>query len=188
MGHELWCSNAKLCFTVTEQPVFRAVNESDDGVLLQVMKIPSIDSSAPYETALWDTACSGLFVRNAHAVEKGFASRRKRLKVITLGGEIKEMDTVIFDCQIKDLRGNVYEFQAHGLDEVTGELNTELGKDLMERLFPSIAGGFKMCGASVVDYLIGLSKASWQPVRTVKAKEGGDFWVWENRFGSCVGG
>ena len=52
VGHELWCSNAKLCFTVTEQPVFRAVNESDDGVLLQVMKIPSIDSSAPYETAL----------------------------------------------------------------------------------------------------------------------------------------
>ena len=188
MGHKLWCSNVKLGFTVAEQPVFRAVEEGDEGVLLQVMKIPSVDSSAPYETTLWDTACSGLFVRNAHAREKGFTSRNKRLKVVTLGGEIKEMDTVIFDCKIKDLRGNFYEFQAHGLDEVTGALNTDLGKELMERLFPGIIGGFKMCGASVVDYLIGLSKASWQPVRTLKAEEGGDFWIWENRFGSCVGG
>jgi len=151
VGHELWCSNAKLCFTVAEQPVFRTVEEGDEGVLLQVMKIPSVDSSAPYETTLWDTACSGLFVRNAHAREKGFTSRHKRLKVVTLGGEIKEMDTVIFDCKIKDLRGNFYEFQAHGLDEVTGALDTDLGKELMERLFPGIIGGFKMCGASVVD-------------------------------------
>ena len=52
-------------------------------------------------------------------LEKGFASRSKWLRVVTLGGEIKEMDTVIFDFKIKDLRGNFYKFQAHGLDDVT---------------------------------------------------------------------
>ena len=45
-----------------------------------------------------------------------------------------------------------------------------------------------MSGAAKVDYLIGLSQASWHPQRTQKARGGGDFWLWENSFGSCLGG
>ena len=45
-----------------------------------------------------------------------------------------------------------------------------------------------MTGASRVDYMIGLGKASWQPQRIQKALGGGDFWLWGNDFGSCVGG
>ena len=40
--------------------------------------------------------------------------------------------------------------------------------------------------------LVGLSNASWQPEKVTKARgchEGeGDFWIWENQFGRCVGG
>ena len=45
-----------------------------------------------------------------------------------------------------------------------------------------------MTGASTVDYLIGLGKASWQPQRIQKALGGGDMWLWENEFGTCIGG
>ena len=75
IGHELWCPNAKLCFTVSQETVLRSADENEDAVLLQVMKIPSIDGSAPFETALWDTACTGLFVRSEHAQQKGFSSK-----------------------------------------------------------------------------------------------------------------
>jgi len=136
------------------------------------MKIPCLDDSSDYETVLWDTACTGYSVRNDHAVSMKFPCQRKTLRVITLGGELKEIEGLIFDCQIKD---NVHEFKAHGLNEVTGILNTILEKDLMDRLFPEVNGAYKMCGAPRVDYLIGLGKASWQPERSIKARGGGDF-------------
>ena len=46
----------------------------------------------------------------------------------------------------------------------------------------------KLLGDTSVDYLIGIGKASWQPERSIKAAKGGDFWIWENQFGSCLGG
>ena len=188
MGHELWCPKAKLCFAVAEETVMQTLDDSKDAVLLQVMRIPSIDEDIESETVLWNTACTGLFVRNAHAHRMGFPSKKKRLRVQTLGGDVKEIDAVIFDCRVKDLQGNEYEFQAHGLDSVTGMLSRVLSPELMKRLFPTVIGAHKLCGASTVDYLIGLGKVSWQPQRGLKAEEGGDFWMWQNKFGCCIGG
>ena len=106
----------------------------------------------------------------------------------TLCSDVKEIDGLIYECSIKDLDGNVYTFSAHGLDQVTGRLNTEIGRDLMKKLFPNVPGAHRMCGANQVDYLIGLGKASWQPQRFLQASGGGDFWIWKNQFGSCIGG
>ena len=86
------------------------------------------------------------------------------------------------------LHGNEYQFTAHGLEEITGPMNSVLGDDVLRKLFPTVVGASKLCGASRVDYLIGLSKASWQPERILKAEGGGDFWLWQNNFGSCIGG
>ena len=188
VGHELFCSNAKLCFTISSETVMQAQDPDEDPVLLQVMKIPSLDQSATHETVLWDSASTGLFVRNAHARRMNFPWKEKRLRVRTLGGDIKEIDGLIFECKIKDLKGNVYKFYAHGLEEVTGAMNNDIGEALMKKLFPNVVGAYKMCGASEVDYLIGISKASWLPQRNIKATGGGDFWIWGNGFGNCVGG
>ena len=105
-----------------------------------------------------------------------------------LGGQVQEIDGVVYDCKIRDQKGKIVEFSAYGLAEVTGSLGDPLGKDVMRKLFPDVVGGHKLSGATTVDYLIGISKASWQPMRVQKALGGGDFWLWENRFGSCVGG
>ena len=188
IGHELWCRNAKLCFSTLMEPVLSTEVDSNDGVLLQLMKIPSVDSSQAYETVLWDSACTDIFVRHEHARKMGFPYREKRLRVTTLGGQVQEIDGVIYDCKIKDQKGKILEFSAHGLEEVTGNLGNPLSKDVMSKMFPDIVGGHKLSGATTVDYLIGLSKASWQPQRIQKALCGGDFWLWENRFGTCVGG
>ena len=58
----------------------------------------------------------------------------------------------------------------------------------MKQMFPSVVGAHTLSVDSEVDFLIGLGKASWQPQRAIKAAGGGDFWIWENSFGSCIGG
>ena len=188
VGHELYCQNAKLCFKVQVENVLETTEDEEDGVMLQVMKIPSLRGDSDYETALWDSACSGVFVRNDHARRQGFPCRQKRLRVVTLGGDVKEIEGQIFQCEIRDQFGDIHQFQAHGLDQITRALETSLSKELMRVLFPTVIGSHKLCGASQVDYLIGLGKASWQPERTIQASKGGDFWIWQNKFGTCVGG
>ena len=129
-----------------------------------------------------------MFVRNDHAEKMNFDCQKKRLRVTMLGGQVQEIDGKIYHCKIKDKWGNIHEFNAHGLNEVTGNLGDPLSKELMRQLFPNVMGCHKLTGAMSVDYLIGLGKASWQPQRVQKALMGGDFWIWENRFGTCVGG
>ena len=69
---------------------------------------------------LWDTACSGIFVRTEHAESMNFSCKEGKLLVRTLGGDEKEIDGKIYNCQVRDLKGRVYRFQAHGLDKVIG--------------------------------------------------------------------
>ena len=67
-------------------------------------------------------------------------------------------------------------------------MNSVLEDDVLRKLFPTVMGARKLCRASRVHYLIGLSKVSWQPDRALKAEGGGDFRLWQNNFGSCIGG
>ena len=39
-----------------------------------------------------------------------------------------------------------------------------------------------------VDFMIRLDQSEWQPERIIKAERGGDFWIWSNEFGRCIGG
>ena len=66
----------------------------DEPVLLQVMKIPNcgVRRGNEYETVLWDSACTGRFVRKEHARQMGFPFQKQRLRVCTLGGDIREID------------------------------------------------------------------------------------------------
>ena len=64
---------------------------------------------------------------------------------------MKEINRLIYECFIKDFDGNRNTFSAHGLDQVTGSLNTAIGRDLMRKLFQNVPGAHKMCGAYQVD-------------------------------------
>jgi len=79
-------------------------------------------------------------------------------------------------------------FFALGLKEITGEMFCPLtGKQLCE-LFPETRGIERLGVKHKVDYMIGLEHSSWQPQQVSQAARGGDLWVWENRWGRCIGG
>ena len=66
-------------------------------------------------------------------------------------------------------------------------MGNPISKEVMRHMIPNIVGAHSMTVAVKVDYLIGLGLASLHPQRIQKENGGGDFWLWENAFGSCVG-
>ena len=48
-----------------------------------------------------------MFIRTKHTEVMGFPCQKKRLRVRTLGGNQKEIEGKIFNCMIKDLKGQV---------------------------------------------------------------------------------
>ena len=77
VGHEYFCKRASV-FSTQVETVLRSDSEDDD-VLLQVMKIPRLDEEDGCESVLWDTACSGIFVRTEHAELMNFPYRKKEV-------------------------------------------------------------------------------------------------------------
>ena len=55
------------------------------------MQIPSISGIAACKTVLWDTACSGIYMRGEHRKRTKFPSRERCLIVKTFGGKTKEI-------------------------------------------------------------------------------------------------
>ena len=62
-----------------------------------------------------------------------FPFEKQVLKVVTLGGQIQEIDGVIYSSSIKDQKGKVHKFLAHGLDEVTGHLGNPWSQGTMQK-------------------------------------------------------
>ena len=46
-------------------------------------------------------------------------------------GDEREIDSKIFDCKVRDLKGRIYQFKAYGLDRVTGNLGNVPGSDIL---------------------------------------------------------
>ena len=94
--------------------------------MLQIMKIPTLmpkRKDAPFKVVLWDTGSTNHYVRIGHAETMGFPSRKEMMRVCTIGGDIKTIDGILYQCQIIDRDGNVEEFIAHALVEVTRTLS-----------------------------------------------------------------
>ena len=99
------------------------------------MKVPWQDGKRVCVSVLWDTVCSGIFVRTEHAERMNFPCKERKLHVKTLGGEKKEIYGKVYDCQIRDLKGSVYHFKNHGLDRVIGGLGGIRSKNVLQYLF-----------------------------------------------------
>ena len=81
------------------------------------------------------------------------------------------------------------EFKAYGLESVTGVVSN-LPQSKLKQLFPGVSEKTLMSvtrGSQVV-VLISIYHSSWQPKPLTQAVGGGDLWLYENRFGRCVGG
>ena len=71
-------------------------------------------------SVFWDEGATDNFVRTRYAEAAGFSYRMQRMSVTTLGGEETVRDSRIYQCRIRDKEGKIYEFEAIGLEEVTG--------------------------------------------------------------------
>ena len=130
------------------------------------------------------------FIRKAFAELCGFSGQSQTLSVTTLGGVVTEFLTVTeYNCELKDVGGKLVPFKAYGIECITSQVS-EVGYDKLRRFFPQVSDNLihQLQRKSQVDVLIGLPHPSMHPERTVRAKGGGDFWIYEGRFGSCVGG
>ena len=187
--HELFCVAAKVCMAVSIVKTMSCNGDKEEGVVLLIMNVrmPNKKFTA---SVFWDYGSNANFVRDAFAKESGFRGRQDVLSVTTLGGTVTEYKTVTtYTCSIRDINGQIHSFEAYGLDSITGSI-TKINSQILHKLFPRLSWERinDMTRSNVVDFLIGILHPSWHPEKTVRASGGGDCWLFEGLFGSCVGG
>ena len=88
------------------------------------------------------------------------------------------------------LDGTVYNFEAYGMENITGALSM-LSREVIQVLFPRLDDRtiHSLMRARNVDILVGAKHPSWHPDRAEPATgSDGDLWLYRGRFGVCVGG
>ena len=172
--HELFCPNAKLCFTANR--VLTTENDSEC-VVLSIMKVRGY-RRGQVVSVFWDSGCTSNFVREAYAQSCGFKGRREDLSIMTIGGQITDYSVTNYDCTFRDNEGTLHQFEAYGLDRITqgiGKLGYSVIKDLFPHLSEKEVHGLERL--EHVDFLIGMKHASWHPERVEKSKKGGDRYI-----------
>ena len=187
--HELFCSAAKVCFSVQEVHSANAKGDDSEGVVLSIMNVKSSKKGA-VASVFWDLGCTSNFVREAYAKLCCFKGFQENLSVKTLGGVVTDYCSVTtYKCYLRDVDGALQVFDAYGLESITGAL-TQIEVGVIRRLFPHLDDQTisSLKRASNVDFLIGMKHPSWHPERAERAKDGGDLWLYRGRFGVCIGG
>merc|ERR1712030_142381 len=105
-----------------------------------------------------------------------------------IGDNLEEKTLPVYRCKIKDLTGRIFVFHAVALSKITGDMFCPLTGTQLKELFPTVGDIESLSVNNPVDYLIGLDEAGLQPTRKQKSLHGGQFCVWENSFGKCIGG
>ncbi len=188
--HELFCKEAKVfsCAVVIAAKVNQKTGVVSEGVVLCIMRVPA--PKGYIATVFWDSGATSNFVRENFAKLCGFKGSTQTLSVTTLGGVVTEYLTVIeYNCLLRDKNGEMVPFKAYGLESITGSV-TKIPTAKLKALFPGLSKEIlkSLERGRRVDVLMGLPHPSFHPERTVRASEGGDLWLYEGRFGVCVGG
>ena len=93
----------------------------------------------------------------------GFKGRQEHLSVTTLGGKVTDYHTVTtYTCSMLATDGNLYEFEAYGMDCITSAL-TNVNRNVIRRLFPHLDGRTisNLQRANDVHVLVGMKHPSW---------------------------
>ena len=70
----------------------------------------------------------------------------------------------VYECRIKNLKGETNVFHAMGLERITGDMFCPLSGLQLKELFPDCPSIESLAVRQPVDYMIGLDQSSWQPV------------------------
>ena len=185
--HELLCFDAK-CFSIQQTYSTAGEDEANRGVVLSIMRVQG-SKNGTFATVFWDLGSTSNFVREDYAKRCGFKGRSQRLSVTTLGGVTTEFRNVTtYRCSIKDEDGISENFEAFGLESITGAIS-KINSSSIKSLFPHLTEKMvqQLTRVGDVDFLIGMKHPSWHPERAEKARDG-DLWLFRGRFGSCIAG
>ena len=184
-SHELFCADAKICMFVS----MTVKKESDTwSVVLLIMQVQAPQGLVA--SVFFDSGSAANFITEAFAQLCGFRGQSQTLSVTTLGGVVTEFLTVIeYNCQLRNAEGKMVPFKAYGIECITSDVS-QVGYDKLRRFFPQVSDELihQLQRKRQVDVLIGPPHPSLHPERTVRAKGGGDLWIYKGPFGSCVGG
>ena len=102
-------------------------------------------------------------------------------------GEVHMLRGPVYHCRIRDPDGRIRSFFMHGLKEITGKMfHTLTGRQLCD-MFPNYPDNGRLAVTKDVDFMIRMQFVNWQPERKYRAGFGGDLWIWENNYRSCLG-
>ena len=185
--HELFCTEAKVCFMVQEVKAM-TVKDDQEGVILSIMKVMS-PKKGMFASVFWDLGCTSNFVREEYAKLMGFKGKKERLCVTTLGGVVTDYTVTTYKCFLRDEDNVLRNFEAYGLKNITGSL-TPIDTPKIKELFPHLTDKVVQYleRGKGVDFLIGMKHPSWHPERAERARGSGDLWLFRGKFGSCIGG
>ena len=113
------------------------------------------------------------------------------MSVVTLAGkESNYLRVIRYNCSIRDKHGKLWNLKAYGLENITGAMSS-INAAVIKRIFPRISDEMIQTvkrETVVVDFLIGSQHPSWHPKMKEQAECGGDMWLYECRYGACLGG
>ena len=182
--HEMFCVDAKVFASIR---VMRVGNDSER-VLLLIMKVLTARRGKEADV-FFDLGSDENFVSEEHARQMGFKGKEDHLNVTTLGNVVTELTVMRYRCSLRDVGGKLEFFEAYGMETITGNVS-QVGAERLKKFFPrlSVDQIQKLQRGTKVDFLIGMGHPSWHPERVEQSVGGGDFWRYEGKFGSCVGG
>ena len=106
---------------------------------------------------------------------------------MTVGDQLEVKTLPVYKCKIKDLKGKILSFFAMPLPRITGDMFCPLTGIQLRELFPRMKDVETLGVQDPVDYMIGLDKAGLQQVHRQNLLKGGEFYIWDNSFGRCIG-
>ena len=96
----------------------------------------------------------------------------------------------MYECWVKNLKGETKVFHAMGLERITGDMSCPLSGAQLRDLFPGHEDVESLTvSRRPVDYMIGMDQSLSLPETWSKSESSeGDIWIWKNDFGKCVAG
>ena len=174
VGHEMFCVAAKV-FAIQH---VHSQQGNGEAVVLLITRV-RVSCRMKNASVFWDLGSTSNFVRDAFAKEMKFRGRQERLCVTTLTGTVTDYAVTTYRCHMHDENNELYEFEAYGLECITGALSTIDGR-VIKQLFPNLSDKFvrSLLRGTTVDFLIGMKHPSWHPEHAERSNYGGNIWLY----------
>ena len=161
-----------------------ATDLKEESVIL-LMQQAQLRAGDPCQV-FWDSGSTTALVTNSFAAKANLTGTQCVLKLTTVHGELKEIDSCLYCVPLQDSDGNIHHIWAYGIDKITGDISSPSDVDLQE-FFPQSDVQKITLPSGSVDLLVGINYPNLFPVQIASK---GNLALYKSMFGSgfLVGG